>query len=198
MEDQLRLHRVLWNPSANSGSTRKVFATCGGRALDKNRGGQKSETTLPRARTRMTPDKSINQAKSSSAIRSSGGEHAEKSAESTVEGENPMFEIKRPKKGSTTHIRSMSGTVEFSESPVKWSTRKDAQDASKMVDAELPREQTEHVGGADAKSKCRAAGRAASVSHRCRRYSREWLTWGNIVAKGLRGNCSSGNTIANE
>ena len=46
----------------------------------------------------------------------------------TVEGENPMSEIKRPKRGPITH-----------------EARKDAQDARKMVNVELPREQTVHL-----------------------------------------------------
>ena len=41
---------------------------------------QTSETTSPRTGTRTTPNKSIDQATSSSAIGSSGGEHADKPA----------------------------------------------------------------------------------------------------------------------
>ena len=62
---------------------------------------QTSETTLSRTGTRTTPNKS-NQATSSSAIGSSGGEHADKLAEPTVQGKNPMSENKGPKKGLTT------------------------------------------------------------------------------------------------
>ena len=76
---------------------------------------QISETTLSRTGTRTTPNTSRNQATSSSAIGSSGGEHANKLAEPTVEGDNPMSEIKRPKRGATTHILSMSGTVEHTD-----------------------------------------------------------------------------------
>ena len=46
---------------------------------------QTSERTTSRTGTRTTPNKSIDQATSSSAIGSSGGEHADKCAEPTVE-----------------------------------------------------------------------------------------------------------------
>ena len=104
----------------------------------------------------MTPDKSINQATSSSAIGSSGGEHAEKPAP--------------PSRGRIRCLKCRDQREAqpntFGQCPVQWSIRKDAQNARKMVDAELPRaDRASHVGVADAKGKCRAAGRAASVSH---------------------------------
>ena len=57
----------------------------------------------------------INQATSSSAIGSGGGDDAEKPADSTVEEEITMSEIKRPKTGPNTHVLSVSSTVEYTE-----------------------------------------------------------------------------------
>ena len=50
-----------------------------------------------------------------------------------------MPEIKRPKRGPSTHVLSKSGTVEYTERMP--GTMEDAQDARKMVDVELPRKQ---------------------------------------------------------
>ena len=149
------------NSTATSGSKRGEFATCGGRDPTRFEEAvlQTNETILSGAAdTHTTPDKPINQATSSSAIGSSGGDDAEKPADSTVEEEIPLSEIKRPKTGPNTHVLSVSSTVEYTEGmsgtvstrkecPVQWSTRKDVQDE----------------GG-----KCRAAWRAASAVH---------LTW---------------------
>ena len=69
-----------------------------------------------------------------------------------------MSEIKRPKRCRTTHIRSMSGTVEYSEGcPGRKEDGKCR--AAERADS------ASHVEGADAQGKCRAAGKAANTSH---------------------------------
>ena len=94
-----------------------------------------------------------NQATSSKAIGSSGGDHDERTADSTVEWDNVRClrircrEIKGPRGWPNTSVsgtvqgKRKSGTVEYTErysevrvkgNLVQWSTRKEAQDAKKM------------------------------------------------------------------
>ena len=89
------------NTTANSGSKREKFATCGGRVPDQNRGGRP-----PNERNKIIKNKDTNDSR----------------------------QVKRSSNKFQCH------RVE------RWrSTRKDAQEARKVVDVELPREQTEHL-----------------------------------------------------
>ena len=130
---------------------------------------QTSETTLSRTGRRTTPDKPTDQATSSSAIGSSGGEHADKLAEPTVEERIRCLksEIKRSKRGPTTHIRSMSGTVEYTEtmsSTVEYTEGCPGRKEDCKCRAAERADSASHVGGANGQGKCRAAAKAASVS----------------------------------
>ena len=103
---------------------------------------QTSETTS--SKNRDTNDtKQVNT--SSNKFQSSGDEHADKPAESTIEGESPMCEIKRPKRGPTAHILSMSRTVEYTE--------------------RVSRTVAYTEGGRKKDGKCRTAKRADRASH---------------------------------
>ena len=106
---------------------------------------QTRQPTLSGAATAQTPpDVPTHQAAaSSSATVSSGGEHAKRPADPTVEGEIPMSEILRPRGRPITRVLPMPGTAEHTEG---------AQDAEEMVtvtthtaDVELPKGQSVHL-----------------------------------------------------
>ena len=83
-------------------------ARCGGGPPDKSRGGFVSQTrdTTPTgaAAAHPTQDEAMDQeTTSSSAIMSSGGEHAKRLADPT-EGEIPMSEVKRPRENPVRRI----------------------------------------------------------------------------------------------
>ena len=80
---------------------------------------------------------------SSSAIVSSGGEHTKRSADTTVEGEIPMSEIKRPRGRPITRVLPMPSTVEYTEGCP--GCREIVTIATHNANAELPTEQQLHL-----------------------------------------------------
>ena len=73
----------------------------------KELGRQKTQATAP-----SNPDEPMNQATSSSAIVSSGGEKKKRPVDPTIEGEIPMSDVKRPRGRPITRILLIPGTVD--------------------------------------------------------------------------------------
>ena len=100
-------HRHQWN---QEGAAHKTW-----------RPGHRQESPKPcpkgeKHQTQPTPNEPMSRATpSSSAIVSSGGEHAKRPADPTVEEEIPMSEIKRPRGPPITRVLPLPGTMEYTE-----------------------------------------------------------------------------------